>query len=141
MGAISLQRLGSACPRPAALFNDRVQHEARLFWQLILQAELIQSCLPISSLWVCPVCSLASAPTQELAPIAGSVVLLPQIVPALRNVNAKRPLTQRHADPYAWDLPGVRGMLERFLAAAGATSIPPVEEYTQLPDKVIWSLS
>lgn len=86
-------------------------------------------------------CSLASAPTQELAPIAGSVVLLPQIVPALRNVNAKRPLTQRNADPYAWDLPGVRGMLEAFLAAAGATSIPPVEEYTQLPDKVLWSPS
>ena len=80
--------------------------------------------------------SLASAPTQELAPIAGSVVLLPQIVPALRNVNAKRPLTQRHADPYAWDLPRVRAMLEAFLGASGAASIPPLEEYTALPDKV-----
>jgi hypothetical protein len=80
--------------------------------------------------------SLAGAPAVQLASIAGSVVLLPQIVPMLRNNHPRRPLTQAHADPYAWGLPRVRAMLAAFLAAAGATSIPPLEEYTRLPDKV-----
>ena len=42
-----------------------------------------------------------------------------------------RPLrTQRYADPFAWDLPAMRAMLGAFLNATGATSIPPLEEYT-----------
>ena len=50
--------------------------------------------LPYTRVTPCPACSLAGAPTLPLAPITGSVVLLPQIVPALRNHTPRRPLTQ-----------------------------------------------
>jgi hypothetical protein len=77
-----------------------------------------------------------AVPTVTLAPIEGSVIILPQIVPALRNNGIRRPLTGAHRDPYDWDLPKVRQLLSAFFAVTRTTSLPPLEEYTTLPEKV-----
>ncbi|KAK9909018.1 hypothetical protein WJX75_006097 [Coccomyxa subellipsoidea] len=74
-------------------------------------------------------------PIISLESITGSVVMLPQIVPALRNNSPRRPLTLQYRDPYSWDLPTLSGMLSAFFRASGTTSLPPLEEYTMLPDK------
>lgn len=71
----------------------------------------------------------------RLNSIAGAVVLLPQIVPTLRNNAARRPLTLKYRDPYSWDLPTMHQMLSAFFNASGTTSLPPLEEYIRLPDK------
>lgn len=72
----------------------------------------------------------------SLDSIAGSVVVLPQIVPALRNNTPRRPLTPKYRDPFSWDLKTLHSMLAAFFHASATTSIPPLEEYTKLPDKV-----
>ncbi len=76
-------------------------------------------------------------PVVSLDSIEGSVVILPQIVPALRNNCARRPLTLAYRDPYSWDLDTLSVMLSAFFKASGTTSLPPLEEYTSLPDKVM----
>lgn len=65
-----------------------------------------------------------------------AVILLPQIVPMLHNNGRRYPLSERYGDPFAWDLPLMRDMLARFLAASGAATLPHLHEYAQLPDKV-----
>ena len=67
--------------------------------------------------------------------------MLPQIVPALRNNAYRRPLTLSYRDPYSWDLPTLSAMLSAFFSASGTTSLPPLEEYTTLPDKVVCPLA
>ncbi|BDA41509.1 hypothetical protein COCOBI_02-2900 [Coccomyxa sp. Obi] len=79
--------------------------------------------------------TLGEVPVVSLDSIAGSVVVLPQIVPALRNNAARRPLTLTYRDPFSWDLETLRSMLTAFFRASATTSIPPLEEYTKLPDK------
>jgi hypothetical protein len=82
------------------------------------------------------ICWCREVPIISLESITGSVVMLPQIVPALRNNSPRRPLTLQYRDPYSWDLPTLSGMLSAFFRASGTTSLPPLEEYTMLPDKV-----
>lgn len=72
---------------------------------------------------------------MSLASIEGAVIILPQIVPALRNNGVRRPVTGAHRDPFDWDLPRLRDMLSGFFAVSGTTSLPPLEEHTTLPDK------
>jgi len=72
----------------------------------------------------------------ELPSMEGTVVILPQIVPALLNHGRRYPLTERYGDPFMWTLSTMRNMLSRFLHASGATCLPSLHEYTQLPDKV-----
>ena len=96
-----------------------------------------------SELWIAHSIDLwcREVPVVSLDSIAGSVVLLPQIVPALRNNTPRRPLTLKYRDPFSWDLETLRSMLAAFFCASATTSIPPLEEYTSLPDKVRYPLS
>ena len=77
-----------------------------------------------------------AVPVYELPSMEGTVVILPQIVPALLNHGRRYPLTERYGDPFMWNLTTMRDMLSRFLHASGATCLPNLHEYTQLPDKV-----
>ncbi|CAL8461766.1 g1297 [Coccomyxa elongata] len=80
--------------------------------------------------------TLGEVPVVSLDSIAGSVVVLPQIVPALRNNTPRRPLTLKYRDPFSWDLETLHSMLAAFFHASATSSIPPLEEYTKLPDKM-----
>lgn len=45
-------------------------------------------------------------------------------------------MSSMYADPKAWDLQTVSGMIEKFLNVTHAKSLPKLEEYRILPDKV-----
>lgn len=67
--------------------------------------------------------------------IAGSVIILPRMLPMLHNKGHAN-VTSAFPPPAVWDVPIVLGMLEKYIAVAGVATVPSLQEYAVLPDKV-----
>lgn len=73
-----------------------------------------------------------------LESLAGTVIILPRLVPSLRPVtkhSRKATLSAKYADPAAWDLQTVVGMVDNFLTVTQAKTVPDLAEWRILPDK------
>lgn len=67
--------------------------------------------------------------------IAGSVVILPRLVPMLHDKEHSN-VTSAFPPPVYWDAPLVLAMLAKFTAATRVATVPSLQEYAVLPDKV-----
>ncbi|KAK9813200.1 hypothetical protein WJX72_010477 [[Myrmecia] bisecta] len=77
----------------------------------------------------------ADQDSYRLMPLPEAVFILPRVVPQIR-MGGIAPVTAKYADQYAWDLATVVDMVGRFLNVTGAISVPTLEEWSILPDKV-----
>ncbi|BDA47174.1 hypothetical protein COCOBI_10-0190 [Coccomyxa sp. Obi] len=64
--------------------------------------------------------------------LAHTVVILPRIVPSVRNLSPERTPTDDFTE---WDVPKLAGLVENFCSMTGATTLPSLPEWTTLPDK------
>lgn len=77
--------------------------------------------------------------TSACLSLQDTVIILPRIVPTLRPVGkawSKQTASNMYSDPQGWDLETVLGMLVKFLDVTHAASLPKLDEYRVLPDKV-----
>ncbi|KAL0053162.1 hypothetical protein WJX82_001794 [Trebouxia sp. C0006] len=68
--------------------------------------------------------------------LSNTVIILPRIVTRLHPVH-EAPHDHAYQDLMAWDVDFVIQMLQEFLQVSSAQTVPSVEEYRILPDKVI----
>lgn len=67
------------------------------------------------------------------AGFAHTVIVLPRIVPHVRNFDPERTPSE---DERIWDVPKLAGLVEDFCSLTGATTLPSLAEWSVLPDKV-----
>lgn len=67
------------------------------------------------------------------ADLANKVIILPRIVPHVRNFSPDRFPTN---DRSSWDVARLRDLVAAFCSATGATTLPSLAEWSVLPDKV-----
>ena len=59
--------------------------------------------------------------------------MLPRVVP---QVNDLRPEAFQPYDPREWNVSSLAGLVQGFLNRTGATTLPSLQEWTTLPNKV-----
>lgn len=59
--------------------------------------------------------------------------MLPRVVPQVSDLS---PEAFRPYDPREWNIPLLAGLVQGFLNRTGATTLPSLQEWTTLPDKV-----
>ncbi|KAK9814732.1 hypothetical protein WJX72_010670 [[Myrmecia] bisecta] len=113
-------------PRP-----DQVHATARhVFWNVVEMAGAYDTAIVAGAH---PYGGTAEQDAVRLTLPANAVVILPRITALLGGV---APVTPKYANPHAWNRATVADMVERFLKVTAASSIPSVEEWSLLSDKV-----
>ncbi len=72
--------------------------------------------------------------------LSNAVIILPRIVTRLHPVH-EAPHDHAYQDLMAWDVDFVIQMLQEFLRVSSAQTVPSLEEYRILPDKVYHALA
>ena len=72
--------------------------------------------------------------------LSNTVIILPRIVTRLHPVH-EAPHDHAYQDLTAWDVDFVVQMLQEFLRVSSAQTVPSLEEYRILPDKVYHALA
>lgn len=67
------------------------------------------------------------------ADLHNTVIVLPRVVPQVSDLS---PEAFRPYDPREWNIPLLAGLVQGFLNRTGATTLPSLQEWTTLPDKV-----
>ncbi len=61
------------------------------------------------------------------------MIILPRVVPHVHQLESSH---VEPRDPIAWEVPHLAALVANFCGATGATTVPSVEEWSVLPDKV-----
>ncbi|KAK9905798.1 hypothetical protein WJX75_006443 [Coccomyxa subellipsoidea] len=72
------------------------------------------------------------SPLKHTSSFAHTVIVLPRIVPHVRNFDPERTPSE---DERIWDVPKLAGLVEDFCSLTGATTLPSWAEWSVLPDK------